>query len=104
MKIHTDELTTTEIRSCEPAGCSLVVCEPSEFGSRSHERAYEVRLSGSTKNNMRNLPFKSATYDEWGWFLAALFALDPDMKAGIYKSRDDFEIKTEGNFYCTPAA
>lgn len=36
----------------------------------------------------------AAHYDDWGWWLAALFEIDPDMRAGEYDGRADFHRKT----------
>jgi hypothetical protein len=41
---------------------------------------------------------RAASYDEWGWFLAALFRADPNAKAGPYKNEPDFHRKTEGAY------
>lgn len=40
----------------------------------------------------------AATYDEWGWFIAELFELDPDAKFGRYKNYDDFHAQTKTRF------
>jgi hypothetical protein len=40
----------------------------------------------------------AATYDEWGWFLAYLFAADRLAKAGIYDGAADFQRKTDYKF------
>jgi hypothetical protein len=40
----------------------------------------------------------SATWDEWGWFIAGIFAADPDAVFGFYKGADDFNAKTNGKF------
>jgi hypothetical protein len=41
----------------------------------------------------------SATWDEWGWFIAKVFQLDPDAYwAGHYSSSADFHRKTGRKF------
>ncbi len=40
----------------------------------------------------------AATYDEWGYWLAALFAIDPEMLAGNYKGVDSFHALTKGAY------
>jgi hypothetical protein len=40
----------------------------------------------------------AATWDEWGWFMAKVFARDPDAVFGPYRSRWDFKVKTGGRF------
>jgi hypothetical protein len=102
VKIHTDTLTTQDIRECVPHGCYLenfigkngheVLID--QAGSRSHERAYEVRMSGSSRHTMdsrrMNYTAKSATWDEWGIFIANVFRREITAKVGWYKSLDHF--------------
>lgn len=40
----------------------------------------------------------AATYDEWGWFIAELFELDPDATFGHYKGINDFHKQTKTRF------
>lgn len=45
----------------------------------------------------------AATYDEWGWLLSALFAVDPEMVVGrvnapIYDGREHFDEVTGGSY------
>lgn len=101
MKIHSDTLTLSDIRNAVPNGCYLAAFDHKddytsigEEGSRKRSRGYVVRLSGSSKYNMQRLPDKAATWDEWGIFIAALFAADPNAICGWYSSRDDFIEKT----------
>jgi hypothetical protein len=106
MKIHSDTLDFQQISSCVPNGCYLAPFDHPGFGrtrcgyegSRSRARGFVVRLSGSHKVSTRGLPDKAATYDEWGNFLAAIFALDPRAICGGYDGRDDFIVQTDGRF------
>lgn len=80
----------------------------SAHSSRSHPRAYDVHLGTEVKTPGRRRPQNSgnpdlrhwaATYDEWGWFLSALFDVDPEAKVtGVYKNADDFHVKTRYAF------
>lgn len=81
-------------------------------GSRSHQFAFEVQLEASERDNGRRAGNSgsygamrpeydgyAATYDEWGWLLAALFALDPAMivgtpKSPVYANATDFHDLT----------
>lgn len=80
-------------------------------GSRTHRTAVEVQLgtydktTGPTKSrHYKNSgthgadSIWAATYDEWGWFLSALFAVDPTAKAGPYNGERDFHEKTNGAY------
>lgn len=81
--------------------------------SQTHPRAFEVHLGTDTKlpGSKRRPPNSgsygaggefarwAATYDEWGWFLAALFEADPDAKVGnIYHGRNHFHEITRYRF------
>lgn len=101
MKIHTNELMGGDIISAAntipaPFQCWLT---DEGFGSRSHDRAYVVRCTGSHKVAPQGMPgHKAATYDEWGLFLAELFSRDPGMKAGNYNGAQDFIAQTKGAY------
>jgi hypothetical protein len=110
MKVHTNTLTFADISGAVPENCYLTVFNHPGFGrtrgalvgSRSHDHAWVVRLSGTSKHTMdtRNLVEhdKAATYDEWGIFIARLFSLDPGAKIGVYKDEADFNSKTDNRF------
>lgn len=77
--------------------------------STTHQSAYEVHLGTDHKvpGDGRRAPMHSsyefasyaATYDEWGWFLAALFDRDPEAKVvGAYKGQGDFHATTRCAF------
>lgn len=98
MKIHTNTLTARTIFAAVPLRCYLAFftdkdgnsTDIEQSGSRSHDRGYTVRLSGSSPYNMAKLSDKSATWDEWGNFIAELFRLDIHAKIGHYDSLDAF--------------
>lgn len=120
MRLHSDTLTRDEIDAAlvnaDLPGVFIDVL--SSHGSRSRARAFEVRLaaepgkdrngnvrrprnSGSYGSDGRD-PFKGATYDEWGYFIAELFERDPDAVFGPYNGRDDFHRKTNGDYRVDP--
>jgi hypothetical protein len=103
MKIHSDIITSRDIRDAVPGTCFLapfwhdgdhtvIAVE----GSRSHGIGYLVRLSGSSPYAMQHTMHndKAATWDEWGNFIMALFAIDPRAKCGQYDGLQDFIDKT----------
>lgn len=90
-------------------------------GSRSHARAFEIQLGTWDKNSLpagytdqrgRTMNVRkyansgharadavyAATWREWGWFMAEVFAADPSAKFGPYDGRCDFNNKTHGEF------
>lgn len=89
--------------------------------SRSRAGAYEIQLgtadqtSGPTRSrhyknsgqygarSERNgEPVWSATYEEWGWFIAELFAVEPDLIFGSYKGLASFNEQTGDKFLLEP--
>lgn len=67
-------------------------------GSRTHTFAYEVQLEADIRDNGRRagnsgsfgamraeVDGYAATYDEWGWLIAALYAIDADALWGSVK-------------------
>jgi hypothetical protein len=80
--------------------------------SRSRPNGYLVQLGTYSQWSLRNgrsRHFKNtgnsgadsiwaATWDEWGWFLARVFATDPGAIAGHWKSKEMFMEVTKGTF------
>ena len=80
--------------------------------SMKRARAYEIKLGTYVKIRGDKRTFLnsgthgadsdagvySATYDEWGWFIAELFAADPDGIFGTYSGRDGFIAATDGKY------
>lgn len=74
-------------------------------GSRTHERAVDVILSGDSPhaiNSGRSGSWgdapRAASWDQWGIFLAVIFEADPTAKAGRYANAEDFHHKTAWRF------
>lgn len=83
-----------------------------EHGSRTHDRAFNVKIwsqnrttiSGATRkrpnpgnwlNGQRTRQCFTATFDEWGYFLAALFEADPHARVvNCYNDREHFHERT----------
>jgi hypothetical protein len=85
------------------------------YRSRPRRQAYVVKLASDGTLTRRRVnygtaryadrfdrPF-SATWDQWGWFLAHLFTVDPDAIAGPYNGADDFHTQTRNAYAGTPA-
>jgi hypothetical protein len=132
MRLHT-KLTADDLfdalRKVKDAGRMTgdVTFDPiTAYRSQTHPRAYEIQLGAlnggglpagytnqygkrqkcrRTRNSNRgdSLHRFSATWHEWGWFIALLYRADPDARWGdrkmpVYKDRDDFHNKTHGDF------
>lgn len=111
MRIHTDiENLYTVLRDVAGHGTELpgVGFDYTEHGSRSHARAFELSLTGTSPYPPGTANYnpgdKAATWDEWGVVLAAIFAADPAARAGgsaarpIYGSAEHFHHTTAGRF------
>jgi hypothetical protein len=79
-------------------------------GSRTHDHAHEIRLTGDGSVNRRRPntgqygadPSEyAASYDSWGWFFGFLYAIDPTMSCYNYADADDFHAKTAGVYRVT---
>ena len=113
MKLHSNILTDNDVfaalQRAKDAGkvdTSVMFEEIQGKGSRSHKQAWEVKLgwygdkvkgdgrrwtNSGTRGNGGNY---AATYDEWGWFIAELYAKDENAVFGQYKGYDDFMNQT----------
>lgn len=111
MRIHTNVLTTSDIhRATTAAAMRGVDAETMTHGSRSHARSIDVTLTGTSTrrpNPGQGGHYRSddhaATWDEWGMFLAALFAIDPaaivgTVRSPIYAGADHFHAVTADRF------
>jgi hypothetical protein len=119
MRIHTNTLTATDVIDALAAekAAGRIASHVSfralaKHGSRSHVRAIEIQLEAEYRDSGRRAgnsgsygPMQpeyngyAATYDEWGWLLAALFRLDGQMIVGtarhpIYQGKHDFDERT----------
>jgi hypothetical protein len=114
MWIHTDALDD-DLFAALPEGVALMgyVGFLEEAGSRTHARKVRVHLGSDSETTPDGKTrkwsnsgkrgaggYRAATYDEWGWFLAALFEADPTAKTdgNAYDGIDDFHAKTEGKY------
>lgn len=94
MRIHT-RLTAPQMATTLHDMPGVAFYRLSEHGSRTHTRAFEVILSGTSNHRGFHNDYTSATWDEWGIFLGRVFRADPHAKAGdVYANRRDFLRKT----------
>lgn len=103
MRIHSDKLLGVDIYAATQGlpGVSVETC--TSHGSRKRDGAYEVKLSGTSSYDSQGVDdygqtFKAATWDEWGIFIARLFAIDPEAIIGQYKDLYSFEAYTQYRF------
>jgi len=102
MRLHTNTLTDAHITNAARSA-GIQIEHLGRHGSRKRTHAFEVALSGSGNagGQWGGGGYKSATWDEWGIFLAELYRTDPDMIAGsAYRNAEHFAWVT-GNRYDT---
>lgn len=101
MRIHVNNVTETDLRNILTGsdllrGVKFLQLTP--HVSRTHERAFEVRLTGSSHHRTMKGEHEAATWDEWGVFINEVFNLDPTAKAGDYKTQIQFDQYTVFRF------
>lgn len=100
MRLHTDALTMQDIEfAAVTAGVTLLGA--SQHGSQRRSHAFEVALSGSGRHGGQwgHGSAKSATWDEWGVFLADLFGKDDALTIPrVYESHEFFAWATGGRY------
>lgn len=117
MKLHSDVLTIPDIedalRTAKATGRvdNLIHLDTLEVRkSRSRKNGYEIQLvwdgtkvkgdgrrwknSGHGGSDSGEYGNYAATRDEWGWFIDAVFNLDPAAVFGPYNGRIDFHKAT----------
>lgn len=105
MRIHTNLDFGDLVDAARHAG--VTIARSSKHGSRSRAHAFEVNLSGSGRHGGQwgNGQGRSATWDEWGIFLAELFRRDPELNVGkVYPNEEAFHWVTVDRYRTlTPA-
>lgn len=100
MRIHTTKLTEADI-VVAAIGAGARIERLDEHGSRKRARAFDVILSGKGRRGSQynGGTVKSATWDQWGMFLGALYRKDPLMIAGeAYVNAEHFAWSTNDRF------
>lgn len=73
----------------------------SHHGSQSHTMAVDVILSGDAPhriNSRDTYAENAASWDQWGIFLAVIYAADPTAKSWAYDDAQDFHEQTGNRF------
>jgi hypothetical protein len=104
MRIHTSVTRPTIIAAARLARVDLVTLE--EHESATHPRAFDVKLQGESRRRPAggSSTGYAATWDQWGVFLAAIYAEDYDARCGgtakrpVYANAGDFDYQTGFRF------
>ena len=113
MRIHSDLLFITDLdramENAEHKAPNVTLHVIGSHSSRSHKKAYEVALRGHGARHTRppNTGFRggpstgerAASRDDWGWFMAEVFARDPGAWFGPYKTYNGFHRATDGKYH-----
>jgi hypothetical protein len=118
MKLHSDVIyhgmVTASLRTAKLAGHiaeDVYFVKLDVSPSRSRKYGLEIQLGAFDKTSgpSRSRRYKnrgnagadsvySATWYEWGFFIAELFIIDPDAVFGAYKGIDSFNAQTSNLF------
>jgi len=99
MRLHTDTIELHQVhQAAHVARADITI---SVHGSRKRDHAFDVKLTGESRRRPNGGSSNSeyaATWDQWGVFLAHLFAIDPRMTCWAYRDGRDFFTKTAARF------
>lgn len=110
MRIHSDVLTYVDMARAATSveahtGSTVDFLRFDRHGSRKRSRAFEIQLRSdgrlTHRHTMNDCNAYAATWDQWGWFIAHLFSVDPDAIVGPYNGLDDFNWQTDDKFTLT---
>ncbi len=94
MKMWSDTLTTNDLyHAAEVAHVYLHTADPIRR-PRNRARGWTVYLEGASPYASQATGGRAATWDQWGEWMDALFAIDPEARIGQYDGRDDFYRQT----------
>lgn len=104
MRVHT-KLTMEQLRKIElPSG--VYWRNLREYGSRSHDRAFNIYLTGTSSRRPNTGQYGAgdgddyaATWDEWGVALGKIFELDADARCPYYADAADYHWQTGDRFH-----
>jgi len=113
MKIYSNSLTGEDVHAAVPEGTRVDQFEPMQ-NTRVRSKGWKVhivhpgskrpantgRYGGATDSTTGYNG--SASWDEWGHFLSALYEKDPHGRFGPYEGREDFHAKTRGEYKRDP--
>jgi hypothetical protein len=96
MIIHTSATEQDINEAARAAGVDFT--RLGQRGSRKRDRAFDVILTGRSPRRQNGGEDYSASWDQWGVFLAHVFTVDPSADATYYYSADHFHYATAGRY------
>lgn len=105
MRAYSDFLTASDLRNAVPGGCTLELLTIDAPRVRRHGWDVKLRRPASARHENTGRygagAEGAASWDDYGVWMAALFALDPAFKIANYDGREDFEAQTDGAYQVT---
>lgn len=101
MRIHTDLSAMHIIQAVQAVNIpGVAIMKIEKKGSRSRKHRFDIALSGHsiTGGAYGNVNYQTATWDEWGMAIEAIFQKDPKAIVGPYRDHDDFRDVTMNRF------
>lgn len=101
MRIHTNDLVMSDVIKAATLA-EATIAEINEHRSKTHTRAFEVKLRGNSARYPQagrdSSDARAATWDQWGLFLGFLFAWDWTIKTLPYPNVGEFHLATDWRF------
>ncbi len=101
MRIHSDLSAMHIIQAVQSVNIpGVAIMKIEKKGSRSRKHRFDIALSGHsiTGGAYGNVNYQTATWDEWGMAIEAIFQKDPTAIVGPYKTHEDFRAVTFDRF------
>lgn len=111
MRLHTNTLNESDLQKLmkyvSNEAPNVILHVTGLHGARNHKRGIEIALRGHGTRHKRppqtrilgeQSTERAATVDDWGWLIAAVFAVEPGARFGPYKGADDFAKQTRNKY------
>lgn len=89
MRFHTTNVSESDIyNAAKLAGVTVETL--TAHRSNSHDKAYEIKLSGNSSRNSNGNDYKAATFDQWGLFIESLYRVGGNESMVVGNSYFDY--------------
>lgn len=102
MRVYGDTLTASDLRAAVPDGCVLELVTID--APRTRARGWNVKLRRPGSSRFTNSgrygagELGAASWDDYGVWIARLYAIDEGARIAHYDGRADFERQTDGAY------
>jgi len=98
MRFHTSSTVDSSVIDNAATVAGVTLETATEHRSRTHDKAWEIKLSGNSSRMSNGNDYRAATFDEWGVFIEMLYRTDPLMSTRDYFDYHHF-VWTFGDRY-----